>query len=284
MRFATLVLCSLVSGVAVAAPPATDYAWIPVDTAVLAHLRGDGMMLLTWLDRSPAMLPPCYAPLRAKVTGYTQLELEGVKKSVFLFEGDAPRSEIEACAEQIGTRLSKQPLKIDRAGELTTLSGTRGFALGFAKGYVVQHDDPQVVVRVLTALRAKTHVSPPGLQKLLPKVNREGTMWSVMLRDYTGAIAGVPSRGAMMTGVLPAARVTLFFDTPADASRVAARFDSPGLDARYASIAAAIKGTASAHGAQVDVELGTIIRALGDANTQGLMQELAAKMVRPLAR
>lgn len=57
------------------ATPRADFAWLPCEATSVTHMRGEGMSRLKWLDgmQGTGLVPSCFAPLRAKVTSYSQV-------------------------------------------------------------------------------------------------------------------------------------------------------------------------------------------------------------------
>jgi hypothetical protein len=69
-----------------------------------------------------ASTPPCWGALEARMVAGYQIEVRSEHTSVFVFEGDLPRDEVEACAKLV-VATAPVPFTVRREGEFTVIDG-----------------------------------------------------------------------------------------------------------------------------------------------------------------
>jgi hypothetical protein len=259
---------ALLLGTAASAAPIPD-ARLPATTGLVGHFGKDGMIVVSQLEHAPSP-PGCLAALKPHIEGYYQVQLDTTPTPVFLFQGDAPRVDIERCAAQIGFMLTTKQTTLHSEGPLSFIGGEQPFVLGFGSGVVVEHADAAVVKATLAQLAGKGPAPSAAQLAMLKRVDRSDGVWGMSLRNYAAAF-GLTSTGMVLTGTAGGTMTArLLFATPAEAKRLVAAFDHPPFAKDHAALAATLHGMAKADGATAIVDLSGALKKVGDA---GLMPE-----------
>lgn len=135
-----------------------------------------------WHSMFASAVAPCWPALEARLTAGYQVEIRSRQSSVFVFEGDLPRDQVEACARLVLSS-APVPFTVRRDGELTVIDGgSLGAAHAAWRGRFIVAGRRDLVLDALAG--------PPG------------NAWSTRLAALPPAPLAVVSSDALFGNVL----------------------------------------------------------------------------------